>query len=718
MTAMLNRDTTMLDHVLDYAARGWHVFPVPPGTKKSHKSALHSGGRNWGNTNDPAEILRDWTRWPNANVGVMCGPESGVLVIEADTVEGHGVDGVANLKALIEQHGGLPDTVQAMSPSGSWHIWFAWPESVNVINSEGAIAPGVDVRGNGGMVVAAPSVKPGAANPYRWINPPGLHDLAPCPDWLLKLCPEKPDIERAVLDALNSAPNTLERADWVRLGLALKGTLGGRAYDGWLAFSSRYAGDTEPGEAERQWETANPDGSLSIGTAAHLLGIANGTKGKTRKDKMAGEVSEHEIALAFTRHHGDRLRFDHNAGKWYEWTGTRWRRNDTKIAFHYARTLAVKLSRGDSSFSRAGVANGAESFARADPVHAVTADVWDRDPYLIGTPGGTVNLKTGAYYRARQADMITKQTGVSPENGEPTLWLEFLEQATNGDAELIRFLRQVAGYCLTGLTNEHALFFIYGPGGNGKSVFLNTLNYIMGDYATTASMDTFTASKSDRHPTDLAMLNGARLVSASETEEGRAWAESRIKQLTGGDRISARFMRQDFFEFIPQFKLVIVGNHAPVLANVDEAARRRFNIIPFTQKPARPDRQLEDKLKLEAGRILAWAIDGCKDWQDNGLVRPAIVTTATADYFDDQDLFGQWIIDRCETSSGKWELPTPLYNDWAEYARAAGDDPGTQRAMSSKLKRAGFQPKKGTGGMRSYQGIALKPKANQGWGHD
>ena len=268
----------------------------------------------------------------------------------------------------------------------------------------------------------------------------------------------------------------------------------------------------------------------------------------------------------------------------------------------------------------------------------------------------------------------------------------------------------MAGYCLTGLTNEYALFFIYGPGGNGKSVFLNILNYILGDYATTASMDTFTASKSDRHPTDLAMLNGARLVSASETEEGRAWAESRIKQLNGGDKISARFMRQDFFEFVPQFKLVIVGNHAPVLANVDDAARRRFNIVPFTQKPERPDRQLEEKLKREAGQILAWAIAGCRDWQESGLVRPEIVTSATADYFEDQDLFEQWIEDRCERSPGKWELPTPLYNDWADFAKAADDDPGTAKAMSSKLKRAGFQPRKLRGGIRTYQGIALKPK--------
>ena len=426
-----------------------------------------------------------------------------------------------------------------------------------------------------------------------------------------------------------------------------------------------------------------------------------------------GEVSEDAIALAFARRYRDRLRFDHSAGRWYEWAGSRWQRNETKLAFHFARELARDASNGAKSFCKASVANGVEAFARADPALAVTADEWDRDPWLLGTPGGTVDLRTGQMREARQGELITKQTGTAPEHGEPRLWLQFLNEATAGDGELIRFLQQVAGYCLTGLTNEHALFFIYGPGGNGKSVFLNLLNHVLGDYATTASMDTFTASKNDRHPTDLAMLNGARLVSASETEEGRAWAESRIKQVTGGDKISARFMRQDLFEFVPQFKLVIVGNHAPVLHNVDEAARRRFNIVPFTQKPAKPDRELEDKLKAEAGQILSWAIAGCLDWQANGLIRPEIVKAATADYFEDQDLFGQWVEDRCERDPGKWELPTPLYHDWADYARDAGDDPGSQRQMKSRLERAGFRQAK-TGGLRVYRGLSLKPNGGAG----
>ena len=268
-------------------------------------------------------------------------------------------------------------------------------------------------------------------------------------------------------------------------------------------------------------------------------------------------------------------------------------------------------------------------------------------------------------------------------------------------------MRQIAGYALTGDISEHALFFIYGPGGNGKSVFLNTINNILGAYTATAAMDTFVASKGDRHPTDLAMLRGARLVSVSETEEGRAWAESRIKQLTGGDQVTARFMRQDFFTFTPQFKLLIVGNHKPVLKNVDDAARRRFNIIPFVHKPATPDKQLEEKLRAEYPAILRWMIEGCLDWQENGLVRPESVREATASYFDEQDLFGQWIEECCEVGTVHWATTTRLFDSWKSYAERNGEYAGDVRKFGPMLSKRGFLPER-TKHSRGFRGIAIK----------
>lgn len=171
---------------LDYADRGWHVFPAPPGTKRSHKSAEHSDGRAWGATISPAEIKRDWNRWPSANVGITTGPASGIFVLDLDCK--NGVDGIQWLKDRIAEHGELPHTVEAVSPSGGWHVWFSYPRDFDVKTCEGLIAPGVDVRGRGGMVLAVPSIKPGVGS-YAWKNPPGFFEVADAPQWLLDLLP-------------------------------------------------------------------------------------------------------------------------------------------------------------------------------------------------------------------------------------------------------------------------------------------------------------------------------------------------------------------------------------------------------------------------------------------------------------------------------------------------------------------------------------------------
>ncbi|WP_249208706.1 phage/plasmid primase, P4 family [Acetobacter okinawensis] len=275
------------------------------------------------------------------------------------------------------------------------------------------------------------------------------------------------------------------------------------------------------------------------------------------------------------------------------------------------------------------------------------------------------------------------------------------------------FLKRWCGYCLTGDTREHALVFGYGPGGNGKSVFLNVLSKIMGDYATVAAMDTFTASHGDRHSTDLAMLRGARLVTASETEEGRAWAESRIKQMTGGDPITARFMRQDNFTFQPQFKLTIVGNHKPVLKNVDEAARRRFNIVPFIHKPNSPDKDLELKLQEEWPGILHWMIQGCLEWQREGMPRPAVVREATAEYFEAQDTFGQWLAERCILDPGLETKPSMLLKDFQEWCRNNGEPESDNKRMRGMLERTNGIRYVKTRGIRAVRGIGLNPSLSE-----
>lgn len=421
---------------------------------------------------------------------------------------------------------------------------------------------------------------------------------------------------------------------------------------------------------------------------------------KKTDDPHQIEVTEDGVARAFTDRYGGTLRFDHDIGKWFEFNGKFWEQDGTGRASDYCRMLAREASLGLTgkdlaTVRRSSFASGVERFARTDRAHAVTQDAWDNDPWLIGTPSETVDLRTGTMRPADAADGITKVTACSPANTEDcSRWHQFIEDITGGDDGLSRFLAQWAGYSLTGDTREQSLAFFYGPGGNGKSAFVSTISAILGDYVQAASMATFVKTSADRHPTDLASLRGARLVTASETEQGRAWDESRIKVLTGGDTIAARFMRQDFFEFTPQFKLTIVGNHRPTLGSVDDAIRRRFLMVPFLRKPDRPDPQLGEKLKAEYPGILRWMINGCIDWQENGLVRPQQVLAATNEYFSEQDTFGQWISEECRTDTGAakdWETARDLFENWSAFARAAGEDPGTQKRFGDELGKRGLR---------------------------
>lgn len=363
-------------------------------------------------------------------------------------------------------------------------------------------------------------------------------------------------------------------------------------------------------------------------------------------------------------------------------------------------------------------AAGVEKLARGDQALAVTSDVWDRDPFLLGTPGGTVDLRTGTLRPADPVEGITKLTAVAPaETADCPRFLRFLYETFGGDAEVIAFVQRWAGYCLTGDTREHALVFGEGAGGNGKSVLVGALAGVMAGYAIAANMEVFTASDWDRHPTELARLRGARLVTASETEEDRVWAEARIKQLTGGEVIPARFMHKDFFEFRPQFKLFVIGNHRPALRNVDEAMRRRLNIVAFNSKPPVPDHALEEKLRAEWPGVLRWMIDGCLAWRNQGLKAPVSVQEATRDYFDAQDMLSEWLEAKCiiETDNDFRKATTKeLFDSWTAFARAANEAVGTEKGFVDRLGKRGLRkcknvPTSGGPRARGFSGIELRP---------
>ncbi len=409
--------------------------------------------------------------------------------------------------------------------------------------------------------------------------------------------------------------------------------------------------------------------------AAEVKAATSGPTGNKHdtEDEFAPFETVGGQILRFGELHKKHLRYVARWSKWFMYDGKRWAEDETLNVFTLARHLCHEMAallhdpknpnpakEWASPKTYAAVVTGARS------VESLAADTrqWDADDWVLNTPGGIIDLRTGENIGHDPARHCTKITTVAP-GGDCSLWFGFLDKVTAGDKELQAYLKRMCGYFLTGSIREHALFFIYGSGGNGKGVFLNTISALLGVYQIVSPAQTFAEQKGQRHETELARLVGSRLVISQETEQGQYWAEARIKSLTGGDPIAARFMRADYFEFAPKFKLCIVGNHKPQLRAVDDAIRRRFNLIPFNVKitPQEKDPDLPEKLKAEYGGILQWMIDGCLEWQRDGLNPPETVLAATSDYLDSEDALGLWLSDMCVT-------PASYRKDW-ERAKAA-----------------------------------------------
>lgn len=476
-----------------------------------------------------------------------------------------------------------------------------------------------------------------------------------------------------------------------------------------------------PEEAADGWDAADAVAEgfdvaafLTHGPRLQMHDVADDAEPVVSSDESVWGT-EDALALAFTRRYHRDWRYVAAWGRWLVWDGHRWRTEDTLAATDLIRSVCrhaavhAENPKIAAKLATSGTVGGVERLARADRRHAATTAEWDADPWLLNTPGGVVDLKTGRQRAHDRADRMTKITTASP-SGDCPIWRQFLDEVTGGDAELQAYLQRMVGYCLTGVTSAHALFFLYGTGANGKSVFANVVSTILGDYAATASMDTFVETRGDRHPTDLAGLRGARFVTAIETEQGRRLNESKVKAITGGDKISARFMRQDFFEYTPQFKPVIVGNHKPAIRNIDEAMKRRMHLIPFTVTipPERRDGSLTEKLLAERDGILAWAVAGCLAWQREGLKPPASVVSATQEYFESEDALGRWLDERCVRDANAKSLTAELFGDWKQWADSAGEFIGSQRRFSDLLITRGVEKWRNTAGVRGFRGIGLK----------
>lgn len=334
----------------------------------------------------------------------------------------------------------------------------------------------------------------------------------------------------------------------------------------------------------------------------------------------------------------------------------------------------------------------------------------DADPWQLNTPDGIVRLTDGQLLAHDREAMHTKVTGATPAGACPT-WIAFLTRIMGGDASMVAFLQRVVGYCLTGSTREQAIFILYGNGSNGKSTFLDTLRAVLGDYVVHARAETFMRdARGGGIPNDVAALRGARLVTASEPEQGEQLDEGLVKTMTGDAALTARFMRGEFFTFQPRFKVLLATNHRPVIRGTDHGIWRRIRLVPFTEviSDAEKDRELPAKLMAEAAGILAWAVEGCLAWQRDGLAPPDAVVAATDDYRTDMDVLGEFLAERCVLGAGQTVGNTQLYEAFQTWQTANGEKPRSHRWLTRALQDRGYRQAASRITMRRWEGIGLR----------
>lgn len=451
---------------------------------------------------------------------------------------------------------------------------------------------------------------------------------------------------------------------------------------------------------------------------ATIAGNADLAPAPTAAEALPQNFSEDHLAGHFVEVYGESWRHVRPWGAWLEWTGDKWTKDETSkvedialqvtrdaLTWAEAKSLTAKERRQVNKKSTAWALRDVAATRRKC---AASIDQWDKDPLLLGVPGGVVDLRDGTMLEPQREQYISKSCAVAPSIGKPELWLKYLDRAHDGNAEVIAYLQRYLGYCTTGETKEHALLFAYGTGRNGKGVLLETARGILGEYARTSSMDTFMEQKYSAHPTELARLQGARLVVTEEAAAGGRWNESRIKHITGGGKITAHYMRQDDFEFTPSFKLLIAANHKPTLRSVDEAIKSRIHLVPFkvTIPPEERDKDLLKKLELEWPQILGWILDGCSEWQRNGLQVPQLVLDATDQYLESEDVLGAWIGECCDR--GGRMIGANAYANYKNWSERGGDHPVTRRAWTDDLTVRGFPSDRGGGGRRMIAGLTLK----------
>ncbi|MBV8121801.1 MAG: hypothetical protein JO081_17895 [Alphaproteobacteria bacterium] len=410
--------------------------------------------------------------------------------------------------------------------------------------------------------------------------------------------------------------------------------------------------------------------------------------------------------------------------QWYRWDGARWdNRQGDYLVRQRAQVIARRIAamardkRLARQICRKGSVSAAIDFASSNERHARYEGNLDNEgAWEINTPQGLLFLKTGFLAPPMRSRLLTRLAGAAPSpEMECPRWLQFLDEATGGDVEMIDYLQRLAGYCLTGDVSEHAIFFLYGKSRTGKTVFLTMLLKLLGDYAIHAAVDMFVQSDGQRHLTEVMDLDGPRLVIAPETPEGKRWNDSLLKQIAGGEQLRANRMRQDPVQFTPVCKLGLGGNHRPRMRAGDDGMRTRFRVLPFRHRQPVLDKDLVDKLAAELPGIFKWALIGemkrIKDGKNLSVERaPAAIKEATDEYFEAEDMIKRWLDSCCLFGKDYKAVTDDLYKSFRAWAERIGERyPPTINVFSQRLGQLdelGIQPWRGNH-QRGFLGVQL-----------
>jgi putative DNA primase/helicase len=627
----------------------------------------------------------------------------------------NGAQGMESWRDLRQAYGAeIEETLISETPTGGMHVWYI-RNGYAIGNSAGKLGPGLDVRGIGGYVVAPPSVTP--EGEYRWAlgHNPTQKALLPFPKPLASLLD---DGHKPAEHLRAKAKGEIAQGERNSTLTSIAGLLRSRGMspDGILQVLRTENKRCDP-----------PLDEAELAKIAHSMA-------RYEPDGESFNLTDLGNALRFVALEGKHARYCAPWGKWLLWDGHRWRIDEAQEielrAVSVIRDLLRQAAAAESDEQRKMLAKYARTtesrrarrdlLASAAPYLAVAPDELDCDPWLLNCQNGTLDLRSGELRAADPNDLITKMAPVDYDpDAECPAWLAFEDQICGGDRALVAFKAQAFGYGLTGDVSEQVFFLHYGTGANGKSTELTAIRDVLGeDYAFHTPTETLLAQRYGSVPNDVARLKGTRFVTAVESEAGRRLAEALVKQLTGGDTITARFMRAEWFSFKPTHKIYLAANHKPEIRGTDYAMWRRVRLIPYetTIPLEKQDKHLGDKLAAEATGILAWLVQGCLDWQRNkGLTPPQAVVKATESYRSEMDILGDFVEDCCVLAPGAQVTVREIYDAYLKWA----DDNGEKERLSKTMftlrltergiARARLGPKQ----VRGYQGIGLKGETIQ-----